>query len=486
VGLNGLTFGTPWTTTNRDLVQPGTIGYVGGAVCTRPVGGVLIKLPGCRGVQSLTLDSGAGVYRAVFDNGYNVAQDGCIFGATSASATVNINGVPVVGTHEDGSAVTDLGNCATASRTRQAAVPGTNGYGDPTVVPANMTVPVTGARTLFHPLAGCLSAAQSNSANPLDRVCNFQTRDFDTEFGLGTAQIFSNEMAALSWNLMMFLITAGSCDQKERSIALDPECFNPVDAWRTDKCSFAAPQYCGSVKGFLGVGGVNRNTLMAGGNERFGRRDFLWHSGGQLALRYAKRNVFGLSTDFAEDVSKTNWSVEFTWIGATPYQDADDFEDGVTDSDSLNLTISVDRPTFINFLNANRTFFFNSQWFFQYLTGYESSFSTNGPFNVLFTFAMFTGYYQDRLLPTLVTVYDFNSRSGGFLPSITYRFNEAFSITTGVNWFWGRGQYKDMPMRGFAPTSNRAGEHAYDDGVENVLSAINRRDEVFLRLRYTF
>ena len=240
------------------------------------------------------------------------------------------------------------------------------------------------------------------------------------------------------------------------------------------------------MKGFLGVGGPNRNKLEAGGNARFGRRDFLWHSGGELALRYAKRNVFGLSTDFAEDVSKTNWSVEFTWIGATPYLDADDFEDGITDSDSLNLTISVDRPTFINFLNANRTFFFNSQWFFQYLTGYENSFSTNGPFNVLFTFAMFTGYYQDRLLPTLVTVYDFSSRSGGFLPSITYRFNEAFSITTGVNWFWGRGQYKDMPVRAFAPTSNRAGKHAYEDGVENVLSAINRRDEVFLRLRYTF
>ena len=400
VGLNGLTSGTPWTTTNRDLVQPGTIGYVGGAVCTRPVGGVLIKLPGCRGVQTLTLDSGAGVYRAVFDNGYNVAQDGCVFGKVNdADAVVNINGVPVVATHADGSAVTDLQSCATQSRTRQAP-PGTNGYGGQFNDPANMTAPVVGARTLFHPLAGCLTAAQSNSTTAADRVCNFQTRNFDTEYTAGTAQIFSNEMAALSWNLMLFLITGGSCDQKERNIDLDPECFNPNDAWRTDKCSFAAPQYCGSVKGFLGVGGLNRNRLAAGGNERFGRRDFIWHSGGELALRYAKRNVFGLSTDFAEDVSKTNWSLEFTWIGATPYQDANDFEDGITDSDSLNLTISVDRPTFINFLNANRTFFFNSQWFFQYLTGYESSFSANGPFNVLFTFAMFTGYYQDRLLPT--------------------------------------------------------------------------------------
>ena len=428
-GFEGTTDG--WTTTNRELgPQPGTIGFDGGPVCTRPVGGRLIKLPGCRGVQSLTLDTVANVYRAVFDDGYNVAQDGCIFGRTTLMAIVNINGMPVVGTHEDGSPVTDLANCATTSSTRSRPRHADHGTDTATHLqrPAESSrLHVVGARTLFHPLAGCLSAAQVNSSDPMVRTCVFQTRNFDAEYANGTAQIFSNEMAALSWNLMLFLVTAGSCDTKERALDDDPECFNPNDPWRADKCSFTAPQYCDSVKGFLGVAGPNRNRLEAGGNERFGRRDFIWHSGGELALRYAKRNVFGLSTDFAEDVSKTNWSLEFTWIGATPYQDANDFENGITDSDSINLTVSVDRPTFINFLNANRTFFFNSQWFFQYLTGYKSSFSTNGPFNVLFTFAMFTGYYQDRLLPTLVTVYDFNSRSGGLLPSITYRFNEAFS-----------------------------------------------------------
>jgi hypothetical protein len=273
--------------------------------------------------------------------------------------------------------------------------------------------------------------------------------------------------------------TAGVHPEEDRRVFVG-------DAWRTDKCSFAAPQYCGSVKGFLGVGSPNSPRLEAAGNGRFGRRDFIWHSGGELMLRYAKRNVFGLSTDFAEDVSKTNWSLEFTWIGATPYFDNGDFEDGLTDSDALNLTISVDRPTFINFLNANRTIFFNTQWFFQYLTGYENTFTTNGPFNVLFTFAMFTGYYQDRLLPTMVTVYDFGSHSAGFLPSMTYRFNESFSVTAGINFFTGQAQYKDMPVRGFAPTSGRAGPKAYHEGVENGLTVIDRRDEVFLRLRYTF
>jgi hypothetical protein len=43
-----------------------------------------------------------------------------------------------------------------------------------------------------------------------------------------------------------------------------------------------------------------------------------------------------------------------------------------------------------------------------------------------------------------------------------------------------------MPVRGFAPTSVRAGENAYKDGVENVLSQVRRRDEAYFRLRYTF
>jgi hypothetical protein len=277
----------------------------------------------------------------------------------------------------------------------------------------------------------------------------------------------------------------------------DPDCFDPrlptpnnpnqiPVAWAPDRCSLAAPQYCRNVKGFLSVAGLQRNDVRAGGTKRFGRLDFVWHSGGELVLEYARRNVFGFSADFAEDVTKTNWGVEFTWFGDVPYVNNDDFFD-VTDSQVLNLTVSVDRPTFINFLNANRTFFINSQWFFQYLTDYQGGgFTQNGPFNVLFTVAVFTGYFQDRLNPQWVFVYDFGSRSGGLLPTLGYRFTENFSVTIGFNYFFGRGQLKDMPVRGFAPTSLRAGENLYKDGVENVLSLIRHRDEIFFRLRYTF
>ena len=145
----------------------------------------------------------------------------------------------------------------------------------------------------------------------------------------------------------------------------------------------------------------------------------------------------------------------------------------------------MDRPTFINFLNQSRTFFFNSQWFFQYVPGYSQSFANDGPWNLLGTFTIQTGYFQDRLLPGVTWVYDFMSNSGAVLPQVTYRFTEVFSVTFGLANFWGRYQGKPFPINPLAP-SNQVHEHAYQEWVENGLGVIRDRDEVFLRLRYAF
>src|SRR5690606_20489219 len=118
------------------------------------------------------------------------------------------------------------------------------------------------------------------------------------------------------------------------------------------KCSFLQPQYCSAVKSIMDITGAQRNTVRAGGRGAYGRRDFVWHSGAEGVLRYTKRNVLGFSLDFAEDVTKSNWGAEFTWIEGQRFADNDE-EDGITESDTLNLTVSVDRPTFINFLNPN-------------------------------------------------------------------------------------------------------------------------------------
>ena len=128
---------------------------------------------------------------------------------------------------------------------------------------------------------------------------------------------------------------------------------------------------------------------------------------------------------------------------------------GLDKTDSYRLTISVDRPTFVNFLNANRTFFFNTQWFFEYEPSYHLGYLNNGAWDMFGVFSVSTGYMQDRLLPSLVLVYFVMNNSFAVLPEITYRFTENFSVTFGLAAFAGREETRPMPTNELAISTER-------------------------------
>jgi hypothetical protein len=305
-----------------------------------------------------------------------------------------------------------------------------------------------------------------------------------------TGQQFNNELGALSWNLLMGLVglSLPPRDFGETTgprHAADRADFDVDDPFRQGGCSFREPQWCGSVTAFLGLSGVRRNSIRAGGTEIFGRRDFVWHSAGMAVLRFDKSNILGFSMDFAEDVTKSNWGIEFTWVEGLHLADNDSFT-GVSESDSYRLTISIDRPTFVNFMNANRTFFFNTQWFFEYQDQHSRGFLNDGPWDIFGVFAVSTGYFQDRLLPSLVLVYFVRNNSFAVLPEVTYRFTENFSVTFGIAAFAGREQEHDMAISEITPAGSRFGRNAYRTSVENGLAVIRERDEAFLRIKYTF
>jgi hypothetical protein len=265
----------------------------------------------------------------------------------------------------------------------------------------------------------------------------------------------------------------------------NPPVTGPFNIIRSEHCSFITPQYCSTVQNLFFLAGLKRNTLNAGGNGAYGRRTMQWHSGGEITLFVPKRNVLGFGMDFVEDRSKSNFGVEFTWIENVPTGDANEF-DNTKNTDTFNLTISVDRPTFVNFINPNRTLFINSQWFFQYRRGVKKGFGGNGPFNALATLTVFTGYFQDRLNPSVTFLHDLQSGSGGLLPSINYRFNENFSATIGMAVFYGREQRADISSNTIGPAGQEQGDWAYQFGAQNGVSIVRDRDEVFLRIRYTF
>ncbi len=389
------------------------------------------------------------------------------------------------------------------------------------------SITLPGARSITHPdydanVDGCVGTAAQITAATGGGVNGANLTNIATCAGMAgallhpfTNQLFTSEMAAVSWNLGVLLATLSSpldLDDDDIPDVRDPmfdpaglparanpffvsasavtnadefdPSILPTNDQFLDHCSVRKIQLCSSIRAIFSVSGLRRNDIQAGGNGSFGRRDFIWHGGTPVILRYQRRNVLGVSMDFAEDFTKSNWGMEFTWIEGVPQVNNDEF-DGITDVNTFNLTISVDRPTFINFLNPGRTFFFNSQWFIQWVDGYENSFAGNGPLNILGTFTVLSGWYQDRLLVAFTAVQDFEGKGGGLLPTVTYRFNESFSASFGILTFWGRQQEGRMALN---PTvlQNRVGKTAYKDFTENLLSLVRDRDEAFVRIRHTF
>lgn len=276
---------------------------------------------------------------------------------------------------------------------------------------------------------------------------------------------FTSELGALSSNFLTLIAAFGGKN--------DPGCdiTNPIT------CTF--------VRGIFQSAGVQRPEAIAGGNGRYGRRDFVWSSGGEAVIKYRQRNVLGLSTDFAEDMTKTNWGVELTWVNKDAFENSMEPQ-GFSFADGYNLTISVDRPTFINFINPGRTILFNMQWFLGYVPDYQGQarFSTNGPYTQLGTFTATTGYFQDRLLPSVTVVHDVGSNSGAILAQMTYRFTESFSTTIGVSNFYGSPQWGNLPLSQLGVQNN--GGNFMERLRFQGLSAIAERDEIFAALRYTF
>jgi len=297
-----------------------------------------------------------------------------------------------------------------------------------------------------------------------------------------TGQQFKNELTALSWNVLMGIVGFSAIGDD----GIQVQDFDPDNPFRQGGCSFREPTWCSAVAAVLGLSGQQRNSIRAGGNGRFGRRDFVHHSGGVGILKVDKSNVFGFSMDFAEDVTKSNWGIEFTWVEGLHFSDNDELDGLAEGVDLYRLTISADRPTFVNFLNANRTFFINTQWFFQYTDEFEASYAGGYQWDIFGVLAISTGYFQDRLIPSLTLVYFVRNYSFAVLPQVTYRFTENFTATFGVAAFAGREEARVMPINGIAPVGERFGRNAYKTFIEPGLAAVRERDELFVRIRYTF
>ncbi|HTO53719.1 MAG TPA: hypothetical protein VMR50_10050 [Myxococcota bacterium] len=252
-----------------------------------------------------------------------------------------------------------------------------------------------------------------------------------------------------------------------------------------------SPVFCRSVAGILGATTQTLPVKKAGGDGRFGRRDFLWQGGREVDLRYQKRNVFGFGLDFAEDVSKTSWGIEFSWMARKLLPNSTTYS-GLSQSDEMVLSVSVDRPTFFNFLNPNRSFFLNFQAFVRYLPNFQGGSRNNdgnfayaaGPFSTQMVLTFFTGYFQDRLAPRVSLVYWPMETQYAALTGLSYRWNDAFSTSIGYTSFFG---HVHNQQGAYFPIAQYGSIEQYSGAVLGRGDApVLNRDQMEVRFRYTW
>ena len=252
-----------------------------------------------------------------------------------------------------------------------------------------------------------------------------------------------------------------------------------------------SPVFCRSISGILAGTTQTLPVLKAGGNGQFGRRDFLWQGGREVATRYQKRNVFGFGLDFAEDVTKTSWGVEFSWTARKLFANSTEFS-GLSQTDDIVLSLSVDRPTFFNFLNPNRSFFVNFQMFVRYLPNYQGGKlnhdgmyqSQAEPWSTQMVLTFFTGYFQDRLAPRVSLVYWPLESQGAAITGLTYRWNDAFSTSIGYSNFFG---HVTTAQGAYFPIAQYGSTQSYTSAVLGRGAApVLNRDQMEVRFRYTW
>jgi len=113
----------------------------------------------------------------------------------------------------------------------------------------------------------------------------------------------------------------------------------------------------------------------------------------------------------------------------------------------VRWVIGIDRPTFIKFLNPNRSFLISMQLFGQHLLDHELISTPAGKAgmpdwkdNILATLLIQGGYFSDRLTPTILMAYDFKAHAYVVGPSISWLFSDNWSMVLGANLKYGRSK----------------------------------------------
>lgn len=176
--------------------------------------------------------------------------------------------------------------------------------------------------------------------------------------------------------------------------------------------------------------------------------------------------------------------------------------------------IGVDRPTFIPFINPNRTTLISAQLFWQHIFDHEQHDGVYGPVgmpdwqdNFIGTLLIKGFMMNDRLSPELIIARDFRARVHAIAPKVEWSLSDDLKLSFGANFKGGSNsgaQWDDCracnPWAPFTAPFDEAGQasafQAYSRGLGGFeplgrfragpIGTAIREDEVFFTLRYQF
>ena len=164
-------------------------------------------------------------------------------------------------------------------------------------------------------------------------------------------------------------------------------------------------------------------------------------------IYFPRVTLVGGSADFYIDPLKSAFRVELAHTSGEEFADTS-VSDLNSESDVIRWVIGWDRPTYIRWLNPNRTFLLSAQIFGQHLldhrsvthpiSGYQTGFQDwkNG---YIGTF-LFQGFFRnDRVLPRIIAAYDFRAKAAVLGPAVDYLISDNLRLIFGANIKLGSG-----------------------------------------------
>lgn len=218
--------------------------------------------------------------------------------------------------------------------------------------------------------------------------------------------------------------------------------------------------------------------------------------GGVTSQEFRQSHTLGLAMDYFESWSGVVMRIESSWTFDELVNNTRTV-DWTDKSDVMRFSLGFDRPTFIPFLNADRTFFLSLQIFDTWYWDHEGD-KTSGYFvdehNWITTFFFIGNYLRDTLKPVGFYVWDEqgNSHVAGF--NLEWLIDNHWSIKGGLHTIWGGGNgnrtHDTGPFTSFITPGSDGRRIPFVNGVfgpgREGLGNVRNYDEVFFELKYQF